>query len=359
MFHVGVKKAAIRLAGWLLLVLAATAAPAHPPYGLVADGEGRVYFSDYEQVWRIEADGRVALFRPGVGGVHVHELALAPNGDLIGVQNAYDPGREIFSSGNWRRTPEGRETWPVPMSSAPPKGSGPTLDRAGNSYVSQWVSNDDRRVMLFRRSPAGRVDLLFGDPAVAARFRQVMAADVGGLALARDGAVIFADGTVIRRVTPGGEASIVYDGGAGATLRGLALAPDGTVLVADVAGHRIVSIGPDGKSAIIYRGTPGWGPTAVALVGGRMLVFEAEEDPSYRSNLVRVVEVEDGKARVIAAPGGPTPSASEATTQDSLGQVRARRRIVAIAIAIGTAMFAAFGFSWWAARRDGDGSRQS
>jgi hypothetical protein len=196
MVDIGASKVGVRLAAWLLLLLAPVAAFAHPPYGIVADGGGRVYFTDLEQVWRIEPDGNVALFRPGVDGVHVHELALAPNGDVIGVQNAYDSGRDQYSSGNWRRTPDGRETWPVPMARFAPNGSGPTFDRAGNSYVTQWVSNDDHRVMLFRRSQSGRVDLLFGDPRVASRFRSEMAADVGGLALAPDGAVIFADGSV-------------------------------------------------------------------------------------------------------------------------------------------------------------------
>jgi hypothetical protein len=352
------KKAGRRLAAWLLILLAATAASAHPPYGIVSDQKGRVYFTDLEQVWRIEPDGKVALFRPGVEGVHVHELALAPNGDVIGVQNAYDSGRDEYSSGNWRRTPDGRESWPVPMARFAPNGSGPTLDRAGNSYVTQWVSNDDHRVMLFRRSPSGRVDLLFGDPRVASRFRSEMAADVGGLALAPDGAVIFADGTLVRRVGPGGEASVLFDGGAGATLRGLALAPDGTILIADLAGHRLVSIAPDGTATILYRGTPGWGPTGVALVGGRVLVLEAEEDPSFHSHLVRVVEVAGGKARVVAAPGSPAAQNGQSPAAPPSGRAAIGRR-VALFVAMATAIATALAFSWWGWRQKGDGPRSS
>jgi hypothetical protein len=338
----------------LCLLLVPAAAFAHPPYGIVADGAGRVYFTDLEQVWRIGADGKLALFRPGVDGVHVHELALAPNGDVIGVQNAYDSGRDEYSSGNWRRTADGRETWPVPMTRFPPNGSGPTLDRAGNFYVTQWVSNDDHRVMLFRRSPAGRVDLLFGDPAAAARFREEMAADVGGLALAPDGSIVFADGALIRRVSPGGEARILYDGGSGATLRGLALAPDGTVLVADLAGHRLVSIAPDGKAAILYRGTPGWGPTGVALAGGRLLVLEAEEDPSFHSHLVRVVEIVSGKARLVAAPGGSPAHASGAPAPSAGPNLGFRRgQIVLVLLVAGVGVAALLGGALWAGAREG------
>lgn len=345
-------KALAMISVWLMLALAATAASAHPPYGIVADGEGRVYFTDLERVWRLEADGRLTLFRPSPGA-HVHELALAPNGDVIGSQNAYDPGREEHSSGVWRRTPGGVETWLVEMSPTPPKGSGPWLDQAGNSYVTQWVSNDDHRVMLFRRSPAGRVDLLFGDSEAAARFRQEMAADVGGLALAPDGAVLFADGSLVRRVAPGGEASIVHDAGTGATLRGLALAPDGTLLVADLAGHRLISIAPGGKASIVYHGTAGWGPTGVALAGGRVLVLEAEEDPTFRSHRVRVVAIEGGKARIVADPGGPATHNRPSSAAPE-GNRQARSRKVALLIAAGTALATALGFAWWAARhKDG------
>ncbi len=350
----GMMKVAARLTTFLaLLLLSRVAAFAHPAWGIVADAQGRVYFSDLEQVWRLDPDGRLTLFRPS-RNAHVHELALAPNGDVIGTQNAYDSATETYSSGLWRRTPRGQETWPVPMSPYPPKGSGPWLDHSGNEYVSQWVSNDDHRVMLFRRSPAGRVDLLFGDPAAAARFRQEMAADIGGLVMASDGAILFADGSVVRRVAPG-EAGLYYDGGGGASLRGLALAPDGTLLAADLAGHRLVAVGPDGRAAILYRGTAGWGPTGVALAGGRVLVLEAEEDPTYRSNRVRVVEVRDGKARLAAAPGGPDiPAVAMAAAAP--GQRSASNRLALFA-ALGTAMAAALGLSLWAVRGKDEGTR--
>jgi hypothetical protein len=298
-----------RLAALLLLLFSALPASAHPPWGIVADGAGRIYFSDLEQVWRIDPDGRLSLFRPGVEGVHVHELAIAPNGDLIGAQNDYDPATQIYGSGLWRRDPEGRESWLLPMTPAPLKGSGPSFDREGNSYLSAWMSNDDRRTMLFRRSPSGDVRLLFGDPAAAAHFRQATTVDLGGLILAPDGAVTFVDGTLVRKVAADGPASILYRGGAKAMLRGLALAPDGTLFVADLGERRLIAIAPGGEASIVYSAEPRWAPTGVALAGGRLLVLEAEEDPAYRSHLVRVVEVTDGKRRVIASPGAEPATA--------------------------------------------------
>jgi hypothetical protein len=129
----------------------------------------------------------------------------------------------------------------------------------------------------------------------------------------------------------------------------MALAPDGTLLVADLAGHRLLSIAPGGKAATLYRGTKGWGPTGVALAGGRVLVLEAEEDPTFRSHRVRVVAVEDGKAHVIAEPGGPTthdrPLAELPTDRPATSAP------VVVLIASGTALSTLFGLAWWASHR--------
>ena len=107
----------------LLLCVLAAAAPgaAHPPYGLVADRQGSVYFSDLETIWRLSGDGRLSVFRPPVPGTHVHSLALAPDGAVEGDQNRYDPSTERFYSGLWRRTGEGAEQAIAPMTERPPR----------------------------------------------------------------------------------------------------------------------------------------------------------------------------------------------------------------------------------------------
>src|SRR3712207_4184119 len=87
----------------------AAAALAHPPYGLVADDRGNLYFSDLETVWRLGPDGRLAVFRAAVPDTHVHELALTPDGAIAGDQNRYDPATQRFYWGIWRRTTAGEE----------------------------------------------------------------------------------------------------------------------------------------------------------------------------------------------------------------------------------------------------------
>lgn len=318
MRHIRPTTARIALA--LLAIAAGSgAALAHPPYELVVDPAGNAYFSDLEAVWRLAPDGRLGLFRPGVEGTHVHELAIA-GGAVEGDLNSYDGATQTYSGGIWRRGPDGRETWVLAPTSAAPKGIGVRQDPAGNRYVAQWVSNDDRRTMLFRRAPDGRVDLLFGPADAAAKFREVITSSVGGMVFPPDGAVVFADGRVLRRAA-GGTVTTVFSGPADSSLRGLALARDGRLLAADFGRRAVYAISAAGDAQRVYGSSKGWAPTSAAERSGRLLVLEANLDPHDYVNRVRVVEVANGRGRVVAAPGdpgaapgaasGPSPVAAE------------------------------------------------
>lgn len=286
-------------------LFAGAIAAAHPPYGLVADARGNIYFSDLETVWKLEPGGRLSVFRPRVEGRHVHELALAPDGAIEGDQNSYDPATERFTSGLWRRAPGGEEREVVAMTDSPPRGTGVWQDQAGDRYTSQWVSNDDRRLVLLRRRRDGRVDVLFEDPGAAAALRQPAVGSVGGMAFGADGSVAFADGRVIRRWRPDERVERLFEGPEGASLRGLASAADGRLLAADMGRRLVLAIDSGGEAETLYRAPPEWLPTAAAEIGGRLLVLEANADPYERSNRVRLVEAHGSDARLLAAPGDP------------------------------------------------------
>jgi len=291
---------AILLLLWGLI--AAAPAVAHPPYGLVADMAGNVYFSDLETVWRLSTDGRLSVFRPHVPETHVHTLAVAPDGAIEGDQNHYDPATERFFSGLWRRAASGIERAIVPLVERPPPGMGVWQDTAGNRYTSQWLSTSDRRMVLLRRQANGRVEVLFDETGGAARPPQSSVESVGGMAFGTEGSLFFANGGVLRRLAPDGTVTKMYDGGAGSSLRGLAAAPAGRVLAADMGAQAVLTLGADGTVSTLYRETAAWFPTAVALAGERLLVLEANADPYERENRVRVIEVIDGRGRVIASP---------------------------------------------------------
>jgi hypothetical protein len=343
----GAKRWAALLAG-LLLVLAPTLASAHPAWGIVADSQGRVYFSDLETVWRLDPDGHLSVFRPGVEGVHVHELALAADGAVKGDQLSYNPANETYHAGIWRRGADGRESWLLDPSTAPPNGTGLAVDRAGNSYTTQWLSNDDRRTMLWRHRADGRSELLAGPLQAASRYRQIVVASVGGMAFAPDGALLFGDGVFIRRLAPGGAVGDLYRGAPGSNIRGVAPDADGTVYATDFANHRVLAIGGDGKARIIHRSEPGWAPSGLTATGGRLLVLEAEEDPAFISHRVRVIELRDGKARVIASPGA---EAARLSASQPAAPPPAQRYGLAITIFLSLALAAGLGLALRAARR--------
>jgi DNA-binding beta-propeller fold protein YncE len=286
------------LAGWVM----AGPAQAHPPYGLVTDQSGNAYFSDLETVWRLAADGDLSVFRPAVPGRHVHELAIGPGGHVEGDENRYDPQTQRFYSGLWQRALAGEEQSIVPLSENPPRGAGVWQDAGGNRYVTEWVSSDDRRTALIQRSRSGVVKVLYDAGAGVARRAPASVASVGGMAFAADGFLYFADGSVLRRLNPDGAVETVYVGGAPSSLRGIAVTPDGRLLAADMESRTVIEIGADGASSILYHGSSGWIPTAVALAGQRLLVLEANADHHEYVRRVRLVELRNGVATVVASP---------------------------------------------------------
>jgi hypothetical protein len=301
----------------LCVFAAAAPAVAHPPYGLVSDKAGNVYFSDLETVWRISTDGRLSVFRPRVPETHVHALAVAPDGAITGYQNNYDPATKRFFSGLWHRTTNGIERAIVPMVEKPPLGMGVWQDNAGNHYTSQWLSRTDRRMVLLRRRANGRAEVLFDESGGAARRPQASVQSVGGMAFNTDGSLFFANGGVLRRLAPDGTVTKMYDGGARSNLRGVAAAPGARLLVADMGAKTVLAFGHDRTVSTLYRETAAWSPTAVALVGARLLVLEANSDPYEYEDRVRVIEVNDGRGRVIASPAHSQVSDAAAPPSES------------------------------------------
>ena len=86
-------------------IFLANTAQAHPAWGIAVDRKGQVYFSDLKTIWKIDAQGRLSVFRAGKD--HTHELNIDEAGNLYGAENAYDPATQRFFSAIWKMTPAG------------------------------------------------------------------------------------------------------------------------------------------------------------------------------------------------------------------------------------------------------------
>lgn len=91
-------RASITTAIIVLCLLPADSVSAHPAWGIVIDRNNQIYFSDIETVWKIDAQGKLTVFRAGVSGRHVHEITFGVYAEEnpISIQHkkikaSYDP----------------------------------------------------------------------------------------------------------------------------------------------------------------------------------------------------------------------------------------------------------------------------
>jgi len=253
---------------------------AHPAWGIVVDRNGRVVYSDLETVWRIGADGRPTVLRPGLSGHHVHELFLDERGNLYGEDYTYTGTR--FVSTYWKMTPSGAMT--------PSVGPGILRDRDGNRYEVIENNHTKAETRIVKHTASGitpfvgsRYGLRDGKGA-AAQFSNIV-----GLAIAADGALYATDGGAVRKIAPDGTVTtlargldvdrdarepLVFGG-----LMGIAIGKD-AVYAADFRNRRIVRVTFAGAMQVIARSTPPYSPTGVAVApNGDVWVLEAGYRP--------------------------------------------------------------------------------
>ena len=340
-----------------LLAAWAAAAAAHPATGVVFDPQRRaVYFSDLETVWKVDAAGRLSIFRAGVRGRHTHELAIDGDGNLYGGDISY-AGGERWVSAFWRMSPAGELAYLLPPTEGFAPGWGVQRDRAGNAYSVEQDNNRRRETRLLRRTTDGRVELVAGGAygradgrGAAARFESVY-----GLAVLADGTVFLTDGPGLRRVTPDGAvttlardlpaadpatrltASTNFGG-----LAGLAADGRGNLFVADHGNRRVLRVEEAGRVAAVLRAEYPWSPTGVAAGDdGSVFALEVSFVLGGGPNGSRVRRVApDGSAQTLAAvgtqPGDEPTTAQRAVAQFETLAPPARSTRLYIALALVT-----------------------
>jgi sugar lactone lactonase YvrE len=301
-------------------------AVAHPASGIVLDRAGNIYFSDLETIWKIDANGKLSVFRPGVSGRHVHELAIDEHDYIYGADISYQSQRWI--SDIWKMTPEGKLGYLLEPTDKPPRALSIWRDREGNSYFIDQNNHTKAQTLLLRRAPDGKVITLAGGgygqadgKGTSARF-----SSVGGVAFGPDGNLYLADGASVRKVTMDGivvtlakgldvrttEDKPTLFGGSYGNLTGVAVDSLGNVYVADAGNRRLFKIDREGNTNVLLRTEPPYFPNGVATgPGGNIYVLEVgfTLPSSWSGPRVRKLTL-DGKSTILATVGAEKDGAN-------------------------------------------------
>jgi hypothetical protein len=330
----------------MLCTLLAGGVSAHPAWGIVVDRNNQIYFSDLETIWKIDARGRLTVFRAGVSGRHIHELAIDESGNLYGADYSYEPATQKYINAIWKMTPAGGFTYILAPTNSLPRGMSMWRDREGNTYYVEQNNHLKRETLLLKRTPDGKVSVLAGGSYghLDGRGSQAKFSSIVGMTFGTDGSLYVADGPSIRRVTMDGMVTTIADGlevkssnqnssegsPAWGSLMGLCLNAGGDLYVADHRNRRVLKVTSGGAVYTVAQAEQQWSPTGVAVAAnGDLYILEFQITPPGTNN-TRVRRLSpDGKITVLTAAGeNRNPSDNESASGGSSERTAQPRRAI-------------------------------
>ena len=319
--HQRLKYFALMFFAAAVILLLTPVTRAHPASGIVVDRKGQVYFSDLETIWKLDLNRKLSVFRPGVSGRHVHELAIDDQDNIYGEDISYEPATKKWISDVWKMTPSGTLTYIVAPTTDAPRALTMRRDRDGNTYFIDQNNHLKQRTLLLRRTPDGQVTTFAGGSYGQrdGKGTDAQFSSVGGLAFGADGSLYLTDGVSLRKVTMDGTVTtiatnlnvrtnedkpLLFEGLYG-SLAGLTVNPNGTVYLADAGNRRLLKINPDGKVEVALRTDPPFFPNgAFATPSGDVYVLEVGFTLPNISSGPRVRKITpDGKNVVLTVVG--------------------------------------------------------
>src|ERR1051325_6751626 len=197
-----------------MCVLPANSAAAHPAWGLVVDRQGQIYFSDIEAIWKIDRQGNLSVFRPGVSGRHVHNITIDAENNIYGVDNTYDPQTETYPRALWKMTPKGEFSYLVPMTNNLPIGSSVWRDSSGNTYSVEPSNSEKKETKIMKRTPDVTVSLFAGGKFgyVDGQKDKAEFSVITDMAFGRDDAIYLTDADKVRKIDKSGTVTTIYRG---------------------------------------------------------------------------------------------------------------------------------------------------
>lgn len=275
----------------LVLMLAGTAAQAHPGVGIVKDSRGNLFYTDTKQVWKIAPDGKKSVAVPKV---HTHELCLDAEDNLYGEHLWYE-GEATKKWGHrvWCLKRDGTLVDVIPAREGFLRDYSFVRDRAGNMY---WADRGAQTVIK-KRSLDGKIHTH-----ATADFR-----NVGWMTATPDGVLFLMDSGDLRRIAPDGKVTTVA-----VKLSGRKPAPaevsnlnyhlglwtddKGSVYVAVARERLTLKARDDGAAAVVARSRGDWAPSGGAFDhDGALWLLEYSS-----TNAMRVRRIaRDGSERVF------------------------------------------------------------
>ena len=345
-----------------LSVLLVGSVSAHPAWGIVVDRNNQIYFSDLETIWKIDAQGKLTVFRAG-SGTHTHDLNIDGEGNIYGADNSYEPSTQRFFSAVWKMTPAGGFSYLLAPTDDPPEGTSIWRDREGNMYHA--TNYPERELLVLKRTPNGNVTVLVGSRNVLREYCQGAPYSVGGMAFGTDGALYLTDGSNLRKVTMDGQMTMLARNLAlenparspmpespVTRLFGIVVDAQGNTFVADYGNRRVIKVTSGGSISTVVRAEQPWAPTGVALKDGNLYILEfGFTPPSTYTPRVRKLSA-DGRITMVATVGENGSAVGESTSRgNSERSSESRSRMPYFLLGVEVSIFALAVVIWRVRRR--------
>lgn len=242
----------MRLLPFLLLL--SLPARSHPGPGIVKDSRGNIYYTDLQQVWKIEPglEPRIIL-----RNIHTHELCLDAQDNLYGEHSWYN-GEYLNTWGyyTWKLPTNGRLDTIMGPSAGFLSGYSFVRDAAGCMY---WTTRFDSITRFHKRLPDGKVALI-----AEGRYGHVK-----WMHATPEGVLFFTHEKNLFRIVPGHQPSLFAgerynecDPQKHHSLFGIWSDKNRNLYVADHTARTVKKITPTGKVSTLLRTAAPWSPVS-------------------------------------------------------------------------------------------------
>ncbi|HVK97786.1 MAG TPA: hypothetical protein VM368_08210 [Flavisolibacter sp.] len=230
----------------LLAVLFPFILNAHPPVGIVADSKSNIYYSDLQQVWKIDRFGNKTIVVPHV---HTHELAVDKLDRIFGQESIYSgEATNTYQHAVWMYdTKNNKRETIVPVTEGfYIHDYSFVRDDAGNMY---WIKVGAKDTTLMKTTPSGKSTLLArGD------FKRVQ-----WMHFANDHLYYIQSGNIYSVDVEGVIKPFIHN--LQGNLFGLWSDKDGNLYVANHTQRIIHKINKEGETQTFYKSPGDWAPT--------------------------------------------------------------------------------------------------